>query len=132
MPARAVRSDEGSAVAEFVMVGALLTLLVLAVLQLAFALHVRNTILDAAAEGARHAALLGSDLAAGEARTRDLVATALSPGYARDITASLTEEAGIPSVRMRVVAPLPLLGFVGIDEGLEVTGRAARETLVGG
>ncbi|BDZ44332.1 TadE/TadG family type IV pilus assembly protein [Naasia aerilata] len=43
--------DEGSAPVEFVLVGALLTLLVLSVLQLGLALHVRNTVTDAAAEG---------------------------------------------------------------------------------
>ncbi|WP_307807351.1 TadE/TadG family type IV pilus assembly protein [Naasia sp. SYSU D00948] len=45
-------SDDGSAPAEFVMVGAVLVLLVLSVLQLGLALHVRNTVTDAAAEGA--------------------------------------------------------------------------------
>ncbi|MEQ1737926.1 MAG: TadE/TadG family type IV pilus assembly protein, partial [Rhodoglobus sp.] len=38
--------DRGSAVAEFVMVGAILTVLTVSVLQLAFGLHVRNTVLD--------------------------------------------------------------------------------------
>ena len=46
--------------AEFTLVGVLLTVLALAVVQLALALHVRNTLLDAAAEGARYAALAGS------------------------------------------------------------------------
>ena len=54
---RLLRDEEGSAVAEFSLVGVLLTALLLAVVQLALALHVRNTVLDAAAEGARYAAL---------------------------------------------------------------------------
>ena len=56
--------------AEFVLVGVLLTALLLAVVQLALALHVRNTVLDAAAEGARYAALAGSSAEAGVQRTR--------------------------------------------------------------
>ena len=43
--------DTGSAIAEFVMVSALLTVLTLSVLQLGLTLLVRNTVLDAAAEG---------------------------------------------------------------------------------
>ncbi|WP_414172598.1 TadE/TadG family type IV pilus assembly protein [Clavibacter tessellarius] len=46
-----MRDDRGSAPAEFVMVGALLVVLALSVVQLALALHVRTTVLDAAAEG---------------------------------------------------------------------------------
>jgi hypothetical protein len=42
-------ADAGSAVAEFVMVVSLLTVLTLSVMQLALALHIRNTVLDAAA-----------------------------------------------------------------------------------
>ncbi|WP_395983304.1 TadE/TadG family type IV pilus assembly protein, partial [Clavibacter michiganensis] len=42
------------------MVGALLVVLALSVVQLALALHVRTTVLDAAAEGARTAALAGA------------------------------------------------------------------------
>ena len=45
-------------------------MLTLAVVQLALALHVRNTVIDAAAEGARFASLAGSSPADGVARTR--------------------------------------------------------------
>ncbi|TDW31040.1 TadE/TadG family type IV pilus assembly protein [Cryobacterium psychrophilum] len=126
-PARA-SSESGSAVAEFVMVASLLTVLTLGVMQLALALHVRNTVLDAAAEGARYASLADSSLAEGAARTRDLIQTAVGPDYARGVTASYGSEAGFPSVQMRVVTRLPLLGLFGIDRGLEVEGHAARET----
>ena len=53
--------ERGSAVAEFTMVAGLLVALVLSVMQLALALHVRATVADAAAEGARHASLVGAD-----------------------------------------------------------------------
>jgi len=121
--------DLGSAAAEFVMVGALLTVLTLSVMQLALALHVRNTALDAAAEGARFAALADSSLAEGVARTRELVTVALGPGYATDVVAGYGEYDGYPSVQVRVVAPLPLLGLIGLDRGMEVVGHAAVERL---
>ena len=50
------RDDRGSAVVEFTLVGVLLTVLFLALLQLGLALHVRNTLVASAAEGARYAA----------------------------------------------------------------------------
>ena len=77
-----LRDDRGSAPAEFVMVGALLTVLTLSVMQLGLALHIRNTVLDAAAEGARVAALADNGLADGVARTTDLISVALGEAYA--------------------------------------------------
>ncbi len=125
----AARDETGSAPAEFVMVGALLTMLTLSVLQLGLALHVRNTALDAASEGARFAALADNDLGDGVARTRDLITTALGAGYAGDVTATYGEYLGHPSVVVTVRTPLPLIGLVGLDRGLEVAGHAAVETL---
>jgi hypothetical protein len=111
------------------MVSALLTVLVLSVLQLGLALHVRNTVLDAASEGARFGALADNDLSDGVARTRDLITTALGPGYAGDVTASYGSYLGHPAAIVTVHAPLPLIGLIGLDEGLEVDGHAAVETL---
>ena len=111
------------------MVGALLTILTLSVMQLALALHIRNTVLDAASEGARFAALVDNTPADGVDRTRELIATALGPAYAADIVAATGDFLGHPSTIVTVRAPLPLLGLVGIPQGLEVTGHAARDTL---
>jgi Flp pilus assembly protein TadG len=123
------RSDEGSAAAEFVMVGALLTVLTLSVLQLALALHIRNTVLDAAAEGARFAALADNGLPDGEERTRELITTAIGAGYARDISAAYGSYLGQSAATITVRAPLPLIGLIGIDDGLEVSGHASIEAL---
>lgn len=111
------------------MVGALLTIMTLSVLQLGLALHVRNTVVDAAAEGARFGALADNTLQDGVARTTDLITTALGPGYAGDVTASYGTYLGHPASIVTVRTPLPLIGLVGIDEGLEVSGHAAVETL---
>jgi Flp pilus assembly protein TadG len=124
-----VVDDSGSAVVEFVLVGALFTVLTLSVLQLGLALHIRNTVLDAAAEGARFGALADNSLADGTARTRDLITTAIGPSYAADVSASYGSYLGHPSAIVTVHTPLPLIGLVGIAEGLEVQGHAAVETL---
>ncbi|WP_233202011.1 TadE family protein [Cryobacterium sp. Y11] len=124
-----MRDEAGSAVAEFVMVVSLLTFLTLMVMQLALALHIRNTVLDAAAEGARFATLADSSLPAGAQRTRDLITTAVGATYASDVVARYGESAGYPSVEVRVIAPLPLMGLLGAPRGLEVIAHAAVESL---
>jgi len=123
-----VRDERGSAVVEFTLVSVLLTTLALAVVQLALALHVRNTVIDAAAEGARYAALADNTLADGEERTRMLISTALGAAYARDIAGSYGRTAGFPSAEVHVTTPLPLAGLLGPDRAMEVVGRAAVES----
>ena len=101
----------------------LLTALFLAVLQLGLAVHVRNTLLDAATEGARFAALADSNLGAGIERTEQLIEAALGGGLNVQVSGSLDER----YVEIRLQAPLPLLGFLGVDRSLEVRGHAVRE-----
>jgi TadE-like protein. len=116
-------------VAEFTLVGILITVLALAVVQLALALHVRNTLLDAAAEGARHAALAGSSTGDGVGRTRDLIAAAISADYARDVTSTVSTVGGDRTIRVTVRATLPVVGLLGVERGLEVSGHAVVESL---
>ncbi|WP_166870249.1 TadE/TadG family type IV pilus assembly protein [Salinibacterium sp. ZJ450] len=126
---RAWADERGSAPAEFAMVGALLTVLTLSVIQLGLALHIRNTVLDAAAEGARYAALADTSPEQGADRTRQLISAAIGTGYAADVTVQLADHLGHPSAIVTVRTPLPLIGLVGIDGGLEVRGHAALERL---
>ncbi len=111
------------------MVSVLLTLLTVSVIQLGLALHVRNTVTDAAAEGARFAALADNGLAEGVERTRELISTAIGSDYADDISASYGTYLGHSSAEVRVVTTLPMIGLIGLDRGLEVTAHAAVETL---
>lgn len=124
-----LRDDRGSAPAEFVMVGALLVALALGVIQFALALYVRNTVQDAAAEGARYAALADRTPADGAERTRELITAALGEGYTRDVTAGYARFAGAPATVVTVRSPLPLVGLFGLPDALEVSGHAAREQL---
>lgn len=111
------------------MVGALLVLVTLAVLQLALALFVRNTVLDAAAEGARSAALADRDLASGARRTDELISAALGDDYEREIAARIGTWDGVPVAAITVRAPLPVIGLIGVGGGIEVTGHAAIEVV---
>jgi Flp pilus assembly protein TadG len=121
--------DAGSAAAEFVMVAALLTVLTLGVLQLGAALLVRNTVLDAAAEGARYGALADNAPDDGAARTRELISTAIGSGYARDVHVTTGSWRGHPAVTVTVRTTLPVLGLLGPAKAMKVVGHAARETL---
>lgn len=119
--------DRGSAVVDFVLVSALTTLLFAAVLQLVLVLHVRATLVDCAAEGARYGALDGSTPQEGAERARDLIASALAPGFADDVRAEATVVDGLPVVRVEVTAPLPLVGLLGPSGAITVDGHALQE-----
>jgi len=105
----------------------LLTVLVLGVVQLALALHVRTMLTDAAAEGARYAALHGSDLAAGEERAAELIAMTLPASYAEHVDAGYDTYGEVALVTVTVSAPLPVLGLLGPGGTIVVTGRAVDE-----
>lgn len=99
----------------------------LGVVQLALALHVRTMLTDAAAEGARYAALHGSDLSQGEERTAELIAMTLPASYAQSIDAAYEDYGEVTLVTVTVSAPLPVLGLLGPGGTIVVTGRAVDE-----
>lgn len=111
------------------MVAGLLTLLTLSVMQLGLALHVRNTVLDAASEGARFAALADNGPADGVVRTKDLITAAIGAQYADSVAGGFTQYLGRRATVITVVAPLPVLGLAGPDNVMEVSGHAAIEEL---
>ena len=122
-----MRRDSGAAVVDFALVGALLTLLFLGVVQLATVLHVRNTLVDCAAEGARFGALADRTPADGAQRTRDLIVSALSPRFAENVSAGPARVDGLDVVRVTVEAPLPVIGLLGPSDGITVTGHGMQE-----
>lgn len=107
------------------MVGGLLTVLFLAVMQFTLVLLVRNTVQDAAAQGARVAAFIDSSLDEGEARTTELIIASLGERYARHVSGRYTNEHGVRVVEIRVDAPLPVIGLIGFTTSLGVSGHAA-------
>jgi Flp pilus assembly protein TadG len=124
---RATRDDRGSAVVDFVLVLVLLLPLVLGITQLALVLHVRNTLASAAAEGARHAAVLGSSGQRGEDKARRLVATAVAGRFARNVEVRPAVVHGAPGYEAVIVADVPALGLGGPSMRVRVTGHAVAE-----
>ena len=117
--------EQGSAVVDFVLVGGLLTMFFLAIIQLTLILHVRNTLIDAAASGARYGTLADRSAADAEERTRNLIATALSPGFAEQVSTSEATVEGLRTLEVTVRAPMPVIGLIGPRDLLEVRGHAA-------
>lgn len=125
---RSLCNDErGSSPVEFVLVGALLTMLTLAALQLGLVIYVRNVVHDAAVEGAFHAALADTSLSQGAQRTRSIVSRAVGDGYASDI--EVREILAGTEVEVTVRTTLPLVGLLGAPQALEVSARAPVESL---
>ena len=111
---RRLRSDCGAAPVDFVLVGGLLlTPLFLAVIQLGLALHVRNTLVACANEGARYAANANRTPADGAERARACITSSLRPSYAEDVRVGLLAEDGVATVEVTVRAPLPMVAFTG-------------------
>ncbi|MDR6988945.1 Flp pilus assembly protein TadG [Paenarthrobacter nitroguajacolicus] len=122
---RTIVEERGSAVVDFVLVGALLTLFFMAIVQLTLVLHVRNTLIDAAASGAGYGALADRTAADARARTAELIRTSLNSEFSGDIVSADVIVDGIPTLEVTVKAPLPVVGLIGPSGLLEVKGHAA-------
>lgn len=123
--------ERGSAVVEFVLVSMLVVALLMAVLQLAVFVHVRNVIAASAQEGARYGANADVDSAAGAERTRTLVSRALSEQTADGLQCTSTEEpgdGGAVLVVVRCTGSVPsLFSAFGDLLTVDATGRAVKE-----
>lgn len=125
LPQQSESREQGSAVVDFVLVGSLLTLFFLAVIQLTLVLHVRNTLIDAAASGARYGTLADRSAADAEERTRSLIQSALNEGFAQQVSSSEVTYQGLRTLEVTVRAPMPVVGLIGPRDLLEVKGHAA-------
>lgn len=120
------RDDTGSAPVEFALVSVLVLALFLSLLQLAFALHVRNTAQAAAADGARHGATLGRTPADATRRTRELLDRSV-PALVDDVSSARERARGVPTVVVEVRMRLPVVGPWGPARGLRVRAHAFDE-----
>lgn len=123
-----VRRDErGSAVAEFVMTAGLVVFLFMAVFQLGLVLHIRNTLISCASEGARLGARADAEPGMGAVRARELIEASLADQYADDVSVGTSVVGGVQVVEVRVRAPFPVIGLLGPSGQLDVSGRAFLE-----
>jgi Flp pilus assembly protein TadG len=114
-------------VVEFTLVLILLVTLFVALLQLGLTLYVRNTLVAAAAEGARYAANADRTPAEGAALSRRLIRASLADRYAEDVTAGYEDVAGVQTVFVQVQTSAPVIGLLGPSRSLTVRGHAMEE-----
>ncbi len=113
--------------ADFALTAALVSLLMLVVLQVGLALYVRNTLIWCAGEGARVGARVGSTPDVGAERARVLISDSLSGRFATGVSASYQvtgPPAAVTVVEVRVDAPVPVVGLWGPGRSMSVSGRA--------
>jgi Flp pilus assembly protein TadG len=123
--------ERGSAVVDFVLVGVLVVALLLAVLQIAVYVHLRNVVVASAQEGARYAADADVPTDAGAGRTLEVVGQATSARTAAGLSCTSVQEvdgSGLALVVVRCTGAVPsLFAPLGDLLPLEATGRAVEE-----
>ena len=119
-------SEEGSEVVSTVLVQGLVVLVILLLMQIAFASHVRTMSVSAASEGARRGGLLGGDEDEAVARTGELLDSLVGTAKDREIAVDRESDAGVDILVVTVRTRLPLVGGYG-PRWLTVHGRALVE-----
>lgn len=98
-------------------------------LQLGLVLHVRNTLMAAASDGARYGAVSDRGPRDAAARTTYVIKQSLADRFADNVTAGHESRRGIDTIYVEVSADLPLVGWlVGKPNGLTVRAHALAET----
>ncbi|GAA4474213.1 pilus assembly protein [Enteractinococcus fodinae] len=116
------REDDGAIVAESAMIIALVTLLCGTILQVGVIIHTKNTLIDVASAGARHAALADRNLAEGQDRTAMLLAEAIPNSGNAHI--QVARESDGERITVTVSHRVPLFGFLTGPIPLSATAQA--------
>ncbi|WP_427197682.1 pilus assembly protein [Ornithinimicrobium sp. Y1847] len=109
------------------MLAGLVSLVLLAAMQLAFALHLHNTATAHVVEGARHGARADLGPEQGAARARELLSASLPGGDAAAVSATRTSVGGVQIVEVSASLRLPVVGPFGPADAMTVTGQAYAE-----
>ena len=108
------------------MVSALLLFVFLGILQLTFALHVRNTLMDAAAAGARYGTLADRGPDDGVRRTQELIRGALNDSFASNVQATSISVGKTPGMRITVRTGVPVFGLIPFVGEFVIHGESVR------
>jgi alkylation response protein AidB-like acyl-CoA dehydrogenase len=122
-------SQQGSAIADFVLVSVVLVPLFFAILQLALIWHVKSTLTAAASEGAGYGASYQHSPSQGAARTRAIIVDTFGADFRDRVTARATSVHGQRGVEVEVAARVPVLVFWGPTLRVSVAGHAITEVL---
>ena len=116
------RSEDGAIVAESAMIIALVTLLCGIILQIGVIIYTKNTMIDVASAGARHAALADRSLTDGQHRTVTLLTESVP--NARSARVEVKRSPDGERIMVTVTHRLPILGFVTGPIPLSATAQA--------
>ncbi|WP_010147781.1 TadE/TadG family type IV pilus assembly protein [Serinicoccus profundi] len=119
--------ERGAAAAEFAMLAGLVSILMLAVMQLAFGLHLHNTATAHVVEGARAGARADATPEDGARRAQELISRSLSGGGGLSVSSRRTVVDGVAVVEVTATMPLPIVGPLGPGESMTVVGHAYAE-----
>ena len=119
--------ERGSEVVSTVLVQGLVVLVILLLIQLAFASHVRTMSVSAASEGARRGGLLGGDEQEAVARTSELLDSLVGASRDREISVTRESDAGTDILVVTVRTRLPLVGAMAADAGAREAARILAE-----
>ncbi|WIK64745.1 TadE family protein [Gleimia hominis] len=108
-------AEAGSQVVSHVLVQTFVVLIVLTIMQIAFAVHVRNMSLDAASEGARRATFENATDKDAMERAQALLDKSVGADRGARVIISRAEEAYGTKITVRISARLPVLGPFGPD-----------------
>ena len=128
IPFRAFERDAErvSEVVSTVLVQGLVVVLILLLVQVAFASHVRTMSVSAASEGARRGGLLGGDEEEAVARTSELLDSLVGASRDREIEVEREPDGDTDVLVVTVRTRLPLVGGLG-PRWLTVRGRSLVE-----
>ena len=116
--------EDGSAVTDFVLVAFPMLAIFVATTSITLGSYARVVLLDSTIEGARYAALADQDIAAGIAKTKKLVASALGPALSVNVAGSATRIGTLESLRLVSTLGLSLIPGSSV---LSVSSVATRE-----
>jgi Flp pilus assembly protein TadG len=123
------RHEEGAAVVEFVLVGALLVFVAFGVIQVGLVLHARNVLAADAAEGARHAASLSVPVSSGGPLAEGLARRSVS-GVGPNLRCTAKQTSGAGGLPLAEVTCVADLHFTFVPVGsvhVSVTARSLKE-----
>ena len=119
--------DRGAATSEFAMLAGLVSVILVAAMQLAFALHLHNTATAHVVEGARLGARADSGPQLGAQRARELIAESLPGSRGVAVSSARTSVGGVEVVEVTATMTMPVFGPFGPAERMTVTGHAYAE-----
>lgn len=127
--------ESGSEPASFALIMPLVLTLILGLVQLALALWVYTTLIDAAGAGAHAAALSGAPVSAADDTVRSVLASTLGTDYVHTVSAERVTVATLHGsysssqlevMEVRVKAPMPVIGLFGAGD-MTAVGHAVIE-----